>query len=119
MSDAAWVALGGFFGAAARFLIARRMSERWPSDWPTGTLLVNLTGSFLLGWIASLHMETVSLLLGTGFMGAYTTFSTFKMEGVRLWSEGKFRILALYYAVSYTLGIGLAFAGYGLGVWFG
>lgn len=113
------VGVGGFLGAAARFGISQYAAKISRSDIPYGTLFVNVVGSFLLGWITAYGHKEVSLFLGTGFMGAFTTFSTFKVEGIRLWMGSKYKALILYYAISYILGILLAMAGYGLGKWIG
>lgn len=109
------VGAGGFMGAAARFAVSRYAARTSRSPMPWGTLFVNLTGAFLLGILAGLDRRGLSLLWGTGFMGAFTTFSTFKVEGIRLWMGKSYRILLLYYGISYTVGIGLAWLGYELG----
>lgn len=108
------VAAGGFLGAIARFAASQYISARVRSPLPYGTLFVNVAGSALLGCIAAWDRTTVSLLLGTGFMGAFTTFSTLKAEGVRLWKGSAFKVLFLYYTFTYTLGIAGAWAGYSL-----
>jgi fluoride exporter len=109
------VGAGGFLGAAARYGVIQLVSRKFRSVIPLGTLSVNLLGSFLLGWIAALGHTESALFFGTGFMGAFTTFSTFKVEGIRLWKASKYKALILYYLVSYTAGIALAFLGYALG----
>ena len=74
------VAFGAFFGGIARYLISKYFNK---GNIPWGTLVVNLIGSFLLGLIyGSGISQAWALLLGTGFMGSFTTFSTFKMEHV-------------------------------------
>ncbi|MFO7270656.1 fluoride efflux transporter CrcB [Sphaerobacter thermophilus] len=89
-----WVALGGAFGAVARFGVSEWAAARWGTHFPYGTLVVNLSGSFLLGLILTLAAERVALpgevrlLTTTGFMGAYTTFSTFSWETARLFAGG-------------------------------
>lgn len=108
------VAAGGFFGAMARFAVGQWMARNVPAVFPFGTLTVNLLGSFLLGIITGLHINWISYLFGTGFMGAFTTFSTLKFEGIQLWAKKKTGILLLYYGISYTFGILLAFLGYAL-----
>jgi fluoride exporter len=113
------VAAGGFIGAIARYAVSSYAAARSKSFYPLGTLFVNLLGSFLLGWIAAINNSTLSLLLGTGFMGAFTTFSTFKVEGLRLWMDSKYKVLLVYYAVSYTMGVFLAYSGYRIGLWLG
>lgn len=110
------VGAGGFFGAIARFGISR-LAARQCLRIPYGTLFVNLSGSFLLGIIAALGSSAVSLLFGTGFMGAYTTFSTLQLESLQLWRRPDKRGLLLYGLYSYLPGIALAFAGYGIGIW--
>jgi len=106
-------------GAMARYAVSIYATARSKSMYPLGTLFVNLLGSFLLGFIAAVDNGTVSLLLGTGFMGAFTTFSTFKVEGLRLWMDSRYKVLLVYYGVSYTMGIILAFGGYQIGLWLG
>ncbi|WP_028402115.1 fluoride efflux transporter CrcB [Ectobacillus panaciterrae] len=108
------VAIGGFFGAITRFGISNWFKKRYPSPFPIATLLINLTGAFLLGYVIGLD-KNWQLLLGTGFMGAFTTFSTFKLETIQLHTDKKWRILAMYLGISYTFGILLAFLGMKLG----
>lgn len=97
------IGLGGAFGAATRFLIGGFLNKK--SFFPFGTLLINITGSFLLGWLASLHLaDSISdelwFLGGVGFCGAYTTFSTFGYETITLADAGKTKSAAVYVAIS-------------------
>lgn len=118
MLDNAWwwqaglVAFGGFCGAIARYYVSIKMNKRFPGSIPYGTLTVNLAGSFLLGMILGANSRTLTLLLGTGFMGAFTTFSTLKIEGVMLALNSQWRALIIYYGLSYSMGILLAYFGY-------
>lgn len=109
------VAIGGFFGACARYGIGVWGKKRFQARLPVATMLINLTGSFLLGIVAAAGGTEVSLFVGTGFMGAYTTFSTFNAENVQLWRSRAWRTLSVYVAGSYVLGVALAWAGYALG----
>jgi CrcB protein len=85
-----WVSLGGALGALFRVLIADWTVERWGGGFPYGTLLVNIGGSFLLGFLValSLHRATLSpellAFFGAGFCGAFTTVSTFTVETIQL-----------------------------------
>ena len=84
-----WVALAGSAGAVARFVVDGAVRRRWPSRYPLGTLLVNVTGSLLLGLLTGLVLahgrsHTLLTIAGTGFCGGYTTFSTACYETVRL-----------------------------------
>jgi len=118
IGHAAWVALGGFCGACARYGIGAWGKARFRTALPLATLLINWSGSFLLGMLAGGDWGSVAMLLiGTGFMGAYTTFSTFNVENIQLIRSRSWRTLCLYVVGSYTLGIALAWAGYALGVW--
>jgi len=110
------VAIGGFLGAMSRFGVSNFIKSTFPSVFPIATLTVNLLGSFLLGLCIGAGLDNSwRLLLGTGFLGAFTTFSTFKLENVQLREKGKWNTIILYLTVSYTFGILLAFFGMKLG----
>ncbi|MBM7651036.1 fluoride efflux transporter CrcB [Neobacillus cucumis] len=113
----AWVAIGGFFGAISRFGLSTLIKGKYPTTFPFATLLINLLGSFLLGIIVGGNLgNSLRLLLGTGFMGAFTTFSTFKLETIQLHIQRKWNVMILYIASSYLFGILLAFLGIHFGI---
>jgi CrcB protein len=113
------VLLGGAIGAPARYLTDRWVQARNPQRFPLGTLLINLGGCLLLGLVTGglVHRHwpaNVQALLGTGFCGGLTTFSTFSVEAVELW-QGRFTARSLaYVAISCALGLALAAVGYAL-----
>jgi CrcB protein len=114
------VAAGAAVGAPSRWLVDRAVRARWSGDFPWGTLAVNLVGSFVLGVVlgASRHLAAgldLTLLLGTGFCGAFTTFSTFAFESVRLLETGMVRYAVANVLVSLSLGCLLAVGGWALG----
>jgi CrcB protein len=110
------VGIGGFLGAISRFGVSQWLNPPLPR-FPYGTLTVNLLGSFLLGWITGRPLsEPWILLFGTGFMGAFTTFSTLKWESIQLIQSKEWRRLLFYLGVSYSAGILLAFAGFLIGL---
>ncbi|WP_270263107.1 fluoride efflux transporter CrcB [Kocuria marina] len=84
------VALGGAVGAVLRFLVDRGITVRWAPTFPAATLLINVTGSFVLGVVTGLSAvlgPVWTLALGTGLCGGYTTFSTATVDAVRLARE--------------------------------
>ncbi|MDH2903775.1 MAG: fluoride efflux transporter CrcB [Actinomycetota bacterium] len=116
-----FVALGGFVGAPSRYLIDRAVNNRVESDLPWGTFLVNISGSFVLGLLTGLslsnHLSSVAkALLGTGFCGAYTTFSTFTFETVRLVEVGQYLEATLNAVVSLVVGLVGASVGFAIGL---
>lgn len=116
------VAIGGFVGAPSRYLLDRAINRRIESDLPWGTFIVNISGSFILGLVAGLvvanHLSPLGkALLGTGFCGAYTTFSTFTFETIRLVEVGQILEAAGNVLVSVLVGLLFAGAGYALGLW--
>jgi fluoride exporter len=111
MINLIYIGIGGFFGAMARYLITLWSKRRIKSKFPFGTLVINLLGSFLLGVLASVN-GPLALLLGTGFMGAFTTFSTFKLETLQFSLNKEWRIVLPYLGISYIGGIGLALVGF-------
>jgi len=90
-----WVGLGGFLGANARYLLGGWIAARYGTLFPLGTFVINVTGSFILGFFLTLAQErvlihpNVRLLFAVGFVGAYTTFSTFEYESMRLLQDGE------------------------------
>jgi fluoride exporter len=105
------VVVGGAVGAPVRYLVHRAVQERARGVFPWGTLTVNLVGCFILGCLAGAASENVRLLIGTGFCGALTTFSTFGYETSRLASEGSRRAAIANVVVSVGLGLALATLG--------
>ena len=122
MTPLAWVAFvaAGAIGAPARYVLDGAVADRLGGPFPWGTLIVNVTGSFLLGFLTGLGLhhgfpKVDRLVLGTGFCGAYTTFSTFTFESVRLLEEGASsealrNALATLFAGSVAAAAGLAVA---------
>ncbi len=95
MSADVWVAflIAAAVGAPARYLLDGLIQDRTGGEFPWGTCVVNVSGSFVLGLISGLALYhafpgDAKLVLGTGFCGAYTTFSTFTFETVRLAEAG-------------------------------
>jgi len=110
------VALLGAAGAWARFYVGAAVAARWPSAFPLGTFTVNLTGGFLLGVLTGASITgDAMLMVGTGMLGAYTTFSTWMVEAQRLGEDGAFRAMWLYLLGSMTAGLAVTGAGWLLG----
>ena len=87
------VGMGGFIGANARFIVGRWALQKWGVQFPVGTFLINVAGSFILGLFATLAMHFAwddrwRLLIAVGFIGAFTTFSTFEYETLELAIQG-------------------------------
>jgi fluoride exporter len=115
-----WVALAGGLGAVSRFVVDGLVRTRVSAAFPVGTVLINVSGSFVLGLVTGLVLaraapDTVRLVVGTGFCGGYTTFSTASFETVRLVEKDRVG-LALLNAVG-TLVVTVCVAAGGL--WLG
>jgi CrcB protein len=116
----AGLVVAGALGSVLRYLVDHALQSRARSDFPAGILVVNLTGSLVLGVLvgsAAHHGVSTPWLTvaGTGLIGAYTTFSTFTFDTVRLGENGRWGSSALNVAVSIGVGIGAAAAGLALG----
>ncbi|WNV83431.1 fluoride efflux transporter CrcB [Umezawaea sp. Da 62-37] len=110
------VVLGAAVGAPLRYLIGRALNGRFPH----GTLVANATGSALLGFLVALPADSTTLaLLGTGFCGALTTYSTFSLETLRLIEDRRHGTALLNITASLALGLAAAYAGMGLATTFG
>lgn len=106
------VMLIGGIGSVTRFLVDRTVARRVGRPFPYGTLTVNITGAALLGFLTSLALpKDVSLLIGTAFVGAYTTFSTWMLETQRLGEERQLPAAFANIAVSVLLGLGAVILG--------
>jgi CrcB protein len=118
VSPVAWLGfiVAGALGAPARYLLDDAISSRTQGVFPWGTLVVNVSGSFLLGLLTGLALfhalpATPKVILGAGFCGAYTTFSTFTYETVRLVEEGAVNEAVRNALASLVLGTAAAAAG--------
>ena len=109
--------LGAGVGAAARYRLDRAISRRASGALPLGTFTINVLGAFLLGIVVGAEPAAgVAALVGTGFCGGFTTFSTFSYEAVRLLQAGDLRPAFTYVAASLAFGMLAAIPGYWLGV---
>jgi CrcB protein len=88
------IGVGGLLGANARYMVAGWALQRFGAEFPCGTFIINISGSFILGLFLAFLQERASihpnyrLFFATGFLGAYTTFSTFTYESLRLLLDG-------------------------------
>jgi CrcB protein len=115
------VAAGGAVGAPARYVVDRVTSGRFDSELPLGTMIVNVSGALLFGLLTGLsmhgHLSAGAIeLLGTGACGAYTTFSTFSYETVRLAESGQWLEATFNLGMSMVAGLAGAIAGLALGL---
>ena len=115
------IALGGAVGSVARFLAANAAAEHFGTRFPYGTLMVNLIGSFLIGLMYVLIVEKFKLsaeirgLVMVGFLGAFTTFSTFSLELLDMLKSGALLGAGFYLLVSVIIGVTNVWLGMQLG----
>jgi fluoride exporter len=104
------VGLGGFLGSIARFWLGSYITYRMGARFPYGTFVINISGSFLIGLVVTLLAErshwspNLLYLIPIGFIGAYTTFSTFELEAFRSVRNGDLLLSFLYVTLSVTVG---------------
>ncbi|WP_282776462.1 MULTISPECIES: fluoride efflux transporter CrcB [unclassified Nocardia] len=111
--SAVLVVIGAMIGAPLRYLTDRAVQTRHDSVFPWGTFIVNLTGCLILGGLAGATISTPWFaLLGTGFCGALTTYSTFGYETVRLAEQRAYLFASLNILISVTAGLGAALLAY-------
>ena len=113
-----WIAVAavGGLGAIARFVVDREVARRVGGAFPYGTLVINLSGSFLLGLVTGLALSTdAALIVGTATIGSYTTFSTWMLETQRLVEDAKLRGAAVNALLSLALGLGAVALGRTIG----
>ena len=119
MITALGVAVASAIGAPARYLLDRYVASKGRGVFPWGTFTINISGSFLLGLFVGLGAHhglspSAVAVLGAGFCGAYTTFSTFSVETIRLLEDGSVLEASLNVGVSLAAGLLAAAAGLGL-----
>ncbi|WP_091468848.1 fluoride efflux transporter CrcB [Paenarthrobacter nitroguajacolicus] len=115
------LALAGGIGAAVRFMVDGFMRQRFKTALPWGTILINVSGSLALGFLAGLLMrgqapESLFLIVGTGFLGGYTTFSTASLETIRLIQSGRTGLALINGLGSMAASVLAAAAGVGFGL---
>lgn len=116
------IGVAGAGGALTRYLLGRFVAQRVLSQLPVGTFIINISGAFLIGLIAGLAGHKVvstalQLVLATGFLGGYTTFSTMQWEGTQLIRGGSSSRGLLYLGGTFVLGVPVAALGMLLGGW--
>ncbi|GET36213.1 fluoride efflux transporter CrcB [Microseira wollei] len=106
------ISLGAIAGALSRYYLTVWFVQRCGTGFPYGTFFINVTGCFGMGFFATLALDRVAvispevrLLVATGFLGAYTTFSTYGLETLNLLRDRSYSAAALYWAGSAILGI--------------
>ncbi len=104
------IGIGGFIGSIARYGMAIWIGQRWGRSFPLGTFVINVSGSFVIGLLMTLFTERLlvnpqwRLLLVVGFLGAYTTFSTFEYETGTLVRDGEWLIAGINVVFSVVAG---------------
>jgi CrcB protein len=126
------IGAGGFFGALARFFVAGVAGRWFRTSFPVGTFVINITGSLFLGWFLAvmrnrvgfvslmnnrltISWDTILLGVGTGFVGAYTTFSTFMSESNTLLEQGS----AIQAVVNLVGSLVIGLLAVRVGIWIG
>ena len=112
----------GALGALARYTLGRFIAERAGSQFPLGTLLINVSGAFVIGLLFALAEHriitpTLQAVLATGFLGGYTTFSTMSWEGVQLVRGGSTQLSLLYFGGNIVFGLLAVTGGLLVGGW--
>ncbi|MEH7121425.1 fluoride efflux transporter CrcB [Neobacillus vireti] len=115
------VGIAGIIGAVLRYGLGVYFDQWWFHHFPLATFMINMAGSFILGWltnflpkIKSLHPHVITAL-GTGLIGSFTTFSTFSVETVHLISAARWGVAILYVLLSLWGGLLFSWLGYQLG----
>ena len=108
---------GAIWGAVLRYGITNYGKKHWSKRFPYATLLINLTGTFILGFVFSRNLSPFFYaLVGTGVLGGYTTFSTLNVELLSQWENHKYGLFSLYVFLSYVGGLLLVFIGFKVGL---
>jgi fluoride exporter len=118
-----WIALGAVVGASARYFLSGFIARNFSASFPYGTLVINVTGSLLLGFFLILASERVLLdprwrfLIAIGFCGSYTTFSSYAFESFAYMEQGQWLLMAANILASNVLCLAAVLAGAALARW--
>lgn len=119
------VGIGGAVGAISRYLVSVYFNNQTAikTDFPISTFLINIVGCFLIGLFYGLTLkfnlsDNVKAFISVGFLGAFTTFSTFSLENILLLKEGQFLTLFMYLSISVITGLFLVYLGLKLTAWY-
>lgn len=121
MTKYLWIGIGGFLGAVARYWLGGYIQSRYGGAFPLGTFVINVSGSLALGFLATAGFSTGALppalrtAVAVGFLGAYTTFSTWSVETLRLVEAGSYLLAGLNVVGSAVAGLAGAWLGLVLG----
>ncbi|MFC7392726.1 fluoride efflux transporter CrcB [Scopulibacillus cellulosilyticus] len=116
-----FVGVGGIIGALLRYGVSHLFSGVWTGAFPFATLVTNLIGSFVLGWLTTYLSKNKRVPaelftgLGTGMIGSFTTFSTFSVDTVKLLNASHIGLAFIYVVISLFGGLVLSYAGYKVG----
>lgn len=114
--------IGGFCGAVARYYLGGLVVARWDNKFPLGTFLINIIGAFILCFLLGLSQRghilppVLNATIATGFLGAFTTFSTFSSESVQLFEEGRWLTALGYLCCTIFSGLLAGWFGYLAGI---
>lgn len=109
--------LGASAGACVRYFLTNIVKAHLKEDFPLATFILNVTGALMLGFIVGIKLNSLLYaIIGTGFFGGYTTFSTFNNELFSLVRDQNYRMAVIYALTSYIIGIGFAFLGFEIGM---
>lgn len=117
-----YIIIGGAAGSLLRFLVTDFIVSKNSNTFPLGTFSVNIIGSLLIGFLFGFYSmngvldDKLKFLVFIGFLGGFTTFSSFALENMKLLQDGLFTTSLLYIVLSNVIGIAFAFAGYWTGM---
>ena len=110
------IAIGGSAGALTRYLVSAFINNLVSSSFPAGTLFLNISGSFIIGFLFQIYQsvlvsDEVKMLVTVGFLGSYTTFSTYSLETLNLLLANQYKSAVINVAVSNVLAVSMSLLG--------
>ncbi|OZM57979.1 hypothetical protein CIB95_06380 [Lottiidibacillus patelloidae] len=109
--DILFIALAGGLGATLRFVITNKMEKINNQYIPYATFAINVLGSFIIGFVFGISESLIALIISIGFLGGFTTYSTFMYESLHILQRGRWKRTLFYGASTFIIGIGFVFVG--------